>query len=126
MAKTVVDVFETVQVQKQHRTLAFGSLGTGEGRLQAVLEQGAVGQACEWVVVRLVVEFGLGMLEAGYVGKHRNKVGYTPVPVAHGTDGQPTGVQLAIFAAVMDFALPVAFSGELVPHGGVKGTVVLP
>ncbi|MNE16874.1 hypothetical protein D3C80_1098330 [compost metagenome] len=125
MAKAVVDVLETVEVEKQHGSLTFGALGTSEGRLQAVFEQRAVGQASERVVVSLVVEFRLGMFEAGNIGEHRDKVGDGPLAVAHGTDGQPAGIQLAIFAPVVDFALPVPFGGQLVPHGGIKSAVVL-
>ena len=64
------------------------------------------------------------MLEAGNVGEHRDKVGDELLAVAHGTDGQPAGVQLAILAPVGNFALPVAFGGQLVPHGGVERAVM--
>jgi hypothetical protein len=68
--------------------------------------------------VGLVVEFGLGVLEAGDVGEHGHEVGDLALAVAHGADGQPAGVELAVLALVVDLALPVAFGGQLVPHGG--------
>ncbi|MNJ58494.1 hypothetical protein D3C77_541270 [compost metagenome] len=64
MTETVVDMFEAVQVEEQHGSLAFRGLGAGEGSLQAALEQGAVWQSGERIMVRLVIKFCLGMLEA--------------------------------------------------------------
>ncbi|MNG93821.1 hypothetical protein D3C79_528030 [compost metagenome] len=125
MAEAVVDVLETVEVEEQHRTLAIGDLRTVECCLQAVLEQRAVGQAGERVMVGLVVELGLGVLEAGDVGEHGDEVGDLAFSVAHGADGQPAGVQLTVLALVVDLALPVAFVGQLVPHGDIERAVVL-
>ncbi|MNO34805.1 hypothetical protein D3C76_248490 [compost metagenome] len=125
VAEAVVDVLETVEVKEQHRALAVGHLRAGERGLQAVLEQGTIGQAGQRVVVGLVVELGLGVLEAGDVGEHGDEVGDLALSVAHGADGQPAGVQLAVLAFVVDLALPVALIGQLVPHGGIEGAVVL-
>ncbi|MNO05186.1 hypothetical protein D3C81_2264830 [compost metagenome] len=75
-------------------------------------------------MVRLVVEFGLGMLEAGDVGEYRDKVGDELVAVAHGTDGQPAWVQLAIFAPIGNLALPMTFGSQLMPHGRVERAVM--
>ncbi|MNC62681.1 hypothetical protein D3C75_1127270 [compost metagenome] len=75
-------------------------------------------------MVGLVVEFRLGVLEARDVGKYRHKVGDEAVLVAHGADGQPAGIQLAILAPVGNLALPMPFGGQLVPHGRVEGAVV--
>ena len=74
--------------------------------------------------MRLVIEAGLGMLEAGDVGKHRDKVCDQLVAVAHGTDGQPAGIQLAVFAAVGNLALPVSIGGQLVPHRRIERAVM--
>ncbi len=93
--------------------------------MQAVLEQGAVGQAGQRVVVSLVVQFRLGVLEAGDVGEDRDEVADLPLAVAHGADGQPTGIEFTVLASIADFALPVAFGAELMPEGGVKSAVVL-
>ncbi|MNQ78385.1 hypothetical protein D3C85_932940 [compost metagenome] len=125
MAEAVVDVLETVEVEKQHCALAAGVQGAGEGRLQATFEQGAVGQAGERVMVCLVIQLGLGVLEAGNVSEHGHEMRGYPFAVAHGTDGQPTGVELAVLAPVVDFPLPMAFGGQLVPQGDVEGTVML-
>ncbi len=76
-------------------------------------------------MVGLVVELGLCVLEAGDVGEHGDEVGNLAFSVAHGADGQPAGVQLAVLALVVDLALPVAFIGKLVPHGRIERAVVL-
>eukprot|EP00659_Diplonema_papillatum_P013429 gene13429-biopygen13469 len=124
VAEAVVDVFETVEVEEQHGALAAGFLLVVEGGLQAAFKQGAVGQAGQRVVVGLVIEARLGVLEAGDVGKHGDEVGDRLLAVAHGADGQPAGVQLAVLAPVGDLALPVAVGRQLVPHGRVEGAVV--
>ncbi|MNW06352.1 hypothetical protein D3C71_2027390 [compost metagenome] len=77
-------------------------------------------------MVGLVVELGLGVLEAGDVGEHRDEVGGLALAVAHGADGQPARVEFAVLALVVDLSLPVTFGGELVPHGGIERAVVLP
>ncbi len=117
VAKAVVDVLEAVEVQEQHCALAVGHLRAGEYALQPVFEQGAIGQAGQRVMVGLIVEFGLGVLDAGDVCKNRHEVGDLAVAVAHGADGQPAWVKFAVLALVVDFALPVALGGKLVPHG---------
>ncbi len=75
-------------------------------------------------MVGLVVEAGLGVFEAGDVGKHRDEVRDRLVAVAHGADGQPTGVELAVLATVGDLALPMPVGGQLVPHRGVERAVM--
>ncbi|MNG06814.1 hypothetical protein D3C84_900830 [compost metagenome] len=117
-------MFEAVQIEEQHGALAAVFLLVVECGQQSALEQCAVGQAGERVVVRLIIEFGLRVLQAGNVREHGNKVGDELVAVAHGADGQPARVQLAVFAPVGNLALPMAFGGQLMPHGGVEGAVM--
>src|SRR5690606_23705977 len=57
--------------------------------------------------------------------EHTDEVGDLVVAVAHGADGQPFRVQLAVLAPVPDFPLPVPVGCQAVPHGGVEGVVVL-
>ncbi len=125
MAEAVVDVLETVQVQEQHGALAIGQLSTGQHGLEPIFEQGAVGQASKGVVMCLIVQLGLCVLDAGDVGEHRHEVRDLALGIAHGTDGQPARVQLAVLAFVVDLALPVPFIGQLMPQGSVEGAVML-
>ncbi len=75
-------------------------------------------------MVGLVIESGLGVFEAGDVSEHGHEMGDEPVPVAHGADGQPARVELAVFAPVGNLALPVTFGSQLMPHGGVERAVM--
>jgi len=74
--------------------------------------------------VRLIIEARLGQFEAGDVCKHRHKVSDQLIPVAHGADGQPTGVQFAVLSTVGNLALPMTLGRQLVPHRGVKRAVM--
>ncbi|RMO12329.1 hypothetical protein ALQ47_05261 [Pseudomonas cichorii] len=123
--EAVVDVFEAIQVDKQHGTEAARLFAVLQGGVQAAFEQGAVGQAGEGVVMGLIVQTRLGVLEAGDVGKDGDEVGDESILVAHGADRQPAGVKLAILAAVADFSLPVSFGPQLMPHGRIECAVML-
>ncbi|MCY1425710.1 hypothetical protein D9M71_415050 [compost metagenome] len=125
VAETVVDVLEAVEVDEKNGAVEVVVGGFDQRQLQAALEQQAVGQAGERVVVGLVVEPRLGVLERRDVGEHTDVVGDLLLAIAHGADGEPFGVGLAVLAAVPDLALPVPFAIQLVPHGGVEGAVVL-
>ena len=73
MAEGVVDLLEAVEVeqqQRQRRVLA----SSGEDRLrQPVLQQGAIGQARQPVVQRLVTQGLLGLLALGDVARHHDQ-----------------------------------------------------
>lgn len=103
MSQAVIDVLEAVQVQEQHGTLSAVLLLVVEGRQQAAFEQCAIGQAGKRIVVSLVVELGLGVFEAGDIGEDGDEMGDLLITIAHRADGQPTGVQLAVLAAIGDF-----------------------
>ena len=126
VAEAVVDVLEAVQVEEQHGAQLLFFLAFLQGGGQARFEQQAVGQAGERVVVGLVVEAGLGVLERGDVGEDADEVAGFAVVAPHGADGQPLRVEFAALAPVPDFALPMAFGVEVVPHGDVEAAVVLP
>ena len=86
MTKAVIDVFEAIQIEEKHGALTAVFLLIVECGEQSAFEQCAVGQPGQRIVVRLVVELGLGMLEAGDVRKHGDKVSNEFVPVAHRAD----------------------------------------
>lgn len=109
---------------EQHGALATVFLLVVQRGQQTAFEQCTVWQAGQRIVVRLVVEFGLRVLEAGNVREHRDKVGDEIVPVAHGADGQPARVELAVLAPVGNLALPMTFGGQLMPHRSIEGAVV--
>ena len=65
MAEGLVDDLEAVEVEQQHRQVAAEALGTALGVARTLHEQGAIGQACQGVVVGQLVE-----LPAHAVGGH--------------------------------------------------------
>ncbi|MNY75725.1 hypothetical protein D3C86_2150860 [compost metagenome] len=52
MAQGVVEVFEVIEVDEQQGAEVLGALAGGDGALQAVQQQAAVGQAGQRVVER--------------------------------------------------------------------------
>lgn len=68
--------------------------------IEPALEQQAIGQAGERIVVGLVVEPGLGVLEGGDIGEDADEVSDLALRIVYRADGQPFGVQLAGLASV--------------------------
>jgi hypothetical protein len=65
MTKAVVDHLEVIQVEKQQCDHLLGVLGAGQGALQPVEEQGAIGQARERVMERQLAQLLLEDLALG-------------------------------------------------------------
>ena len=63
MAERVVDLLEAVEVEHEQGDLLARAAVTGQGLREAVLEQGAIGEAGELVVERLVLGGRLARLE---------------------------------------------------------------
>ena len=124
VAKRLVDVFEVVHVQVHHRGVVVVALGRRQGHFGAVKQQGAVGQVGERVVVHQPLDAGLGVFAAGRFGEQAQVLLGLALRPGDGADGEPLGVQLAVFAAVPDFTFPAAVLGHGLPHGPVKAWVV--
>jgi hypothetical protein len=112
VAEAVVDALEVVQVQQQQGTAALVGLGRSQGLLDPVVEQQAVGQVGERVVVNQVRQLALGVLDRADVAEHRHVVGQLAAVVVNGADGLPLRVDLAVLAPVPDFAAPFALLGQ--------------
>jgi hypothetical protein len=69
VAERVVDVLEVVEVDEEHRDLALGALRVGDGMREAVLQQRAVRQPREVVVVGQVLDPLLDHLAVGDVAR---------------------------------------------------------
>ena len=117
VAQAVVDVFEVVQINPQHRSL--GAMIAGLGKIG--LQQAAVGQPGELVVAREALQPLGGALFLGNVFFVRQVVGDLALGVAHRVDEHGFNVLLARFAFVHHFALPGLALGELRPHALVGG-----
>ena len=124
VAEGVVDRLETVQVQIQHRHQPLIVLRRRQRLFQAFLQQQAVGQFGERVVIGETVDVCIGQFLLGEVGEHAQVIDGLALFVADGNDGQPFRVSLGILAPVPDFALPVAELDERGPHGLVKSGIV--
>jgi hypothetical protein len=88
--------------------------------LQAVVEQQAVRQAGERVVVGQVVELVLRFLELGDVAEHADVMRDGVVVVAHRGHRQPLEVDLAVLAGAPDLAAPEAGVGQVAPQRVVE------
>ena len=126
MPVSVVDIFETVQVDEQQRETFVFTPRLRDGLLQAILEQTAVGQVGERVVKSHLMQLALHPLVRAQIRKHPDVIGDFALGVAHRVDMQPLGVNVAIFAAVPQLALPDAGLQQVFPHRVIKGPVVIP
>lgn len=111
---------EAVQVQQQHRQFLAVALGPLQGVLQAVVEEGAVGQAGEGVEMGQPLQFVLGMLDGGNVGEDADVIDRLALLVEYGIDGQPLGEEGAVLAPVPYLAAPDAGAGQGLPHQAVE------
>jgi hypothetical protein len=88
--------------------------------LQAVVEQQAVRQAGERIVVGQVVELFLRFLQLGDVAEHAHVMADGVVVVAHRGHRQPLEVDLAVLAGAPDLAAPEAGLRQVAPQAVVE------
>ena len=67
MSQRVVDDLEAVKVQEHHGQLLLTAARVGDGQVEPVLEQGAVWQSGQQVVVGLEVDKGFRFLTLGHI-----------------------------------------------------------
>ncbi|MNQ56810.1 hypothetical protein D3C85_709450 [compost metagenome] len=108
MAEAVIEHLEAVQVDVQQRQAAAALARALAGLVQAVLEQGAVGQARKLVVAGEIAQALLRLAAGGEVGEEADDVADTAPRIAHHIELQPLRVELAVLARVHQFALPAA------------------
>ena len=124
--EAVVDARQAVDVQQQQGDLAAALARLGQRLLQAVVEQRAVGQQGQRVMVAQEVELVVGGLERRHVGGHRDVGGQLALVVAHRADAGAFGIDFAVLAAVPQLAAPLAVLFQAAPHGLVEVPVVAP
>jgi hypothetical protein len=114
VAEAVVDLLEAVQVQEQHRDRGGVAAGALEGVVDAVFEQGPVGQGGQAVVEGLVGELVFELAAFGDVASVEDQPAHTGVVEQVG-DGELGGAPVA--AAVLDGELelehPIGALGDL-------------
>ncbi|OIQ76601.1 hypothetical protein GALL_417170 [mine drainage metagenome] len=94
--------------------------------LDAVVQQHAVGQPGQRVVIRQLLRARLGLALLGDVGQRRDIVGQLAVARLHRRNRQALGEQRAVLAAAAQLALPIAVARHRVAHRGVERRVVPP
>jgi hypothetical protein len=97
VAERVVDLLEVVEVAVDDRDALALVAGGGEGALEAVLEERAVGEPGERVVVRLVGELALQRLALGDVVGHADD-GHLRPERLDARDGERRPAHLAVVA----------------------------
>ena len=112
MPEAVVDELEVVQVDIQHSHPGAGALGAGQRQLQVLLEQDAVGQPGQRVVVRQAGQLLLGLAAVGDVLADPGAAGDRAVAVAQ--RGRVPGEEPRLAGAGEDRALAV---GDHAPLG---------
>ena len=99
VAEGVVDVFEVVEVGDQHRDPVRLGLGAGDDFPEVALEQAAVGQRGEVVVVGELADPVLGVEALGDVGDDAQVAADLTLAFAHDGEGQAGREQAAVAAA---------------------------
>src|SRR5437867_9378202 len=101
MSETVVNIFESVEIEEKHREHVVGvPFGTSDCSFQMVDEKGTVWQACEIVVGRIVRRALLGHSALGIVVHHYCEAVQSLHLVLDGRDGASSPEVSAIFADV--------------------------
>ncbi len=99
VAERVVDLLEVVQVEEEEGQGGTDARGDAQGLLQAVAEQGAIGQVGQRVVQGLVAQ-RVGLLARGHVALHRDPVGDVAGGVGHGHDAELDPERAAVLTVV--------------------------
>ena len=125
MAECVVDILETVEVDKQQRDTGAATTGADQCIFQPVIEQKPVGQFGQGVVVRQAFDVLFNELAFGDIGKYGNILVHCAVIITHDTDTLPRRVYLAVFPAIPDFTLPVSGFNDRSPYLTVERLIVM-
>ena len=108
MAEAIVEQLETVQVDMHQSDAAAALAGALAGIVQTLLEQAAVGQAGQIVVMRQVAQALLGLAPRTEIGEEADDMAGPPRYIAHQVELQPLRVKLAALARLDQLALPGA------------------
>ncbi|KFB71008.1 MAG: hypothetical protein AW09_003876 [Candidatus Accumulibacter phosphatis] len=96
-----------------------------EGVFEADVQQAAVGQLRQGVVVGNIFGVCLGVAQAADVGEYPDVAFDLPVLVVHRGDRQPLRVGFTGLAAVAEFSLPEAGAGQFAPDRVVEHRVMV-
>ncbi len=113
MPQGVVDRFEAVEVEEHQHDPGLLALGVLQRRMQAILEQGAVGQVSQRVVVRQTVDTVLAGLAFADIAEEAHVAGQIAFVVEDCGNADPGRVVFAVTALEPDFTFPRALSVQL-------------
>jgi len=120
MTECVIDRLKFVEIDEHQRHLGFITARLCYGLMQTVGKEGSVREPCKQVVMRQVLSTLLGRLALGNIGKYSDIVGRQTHVIAYPFERKPFQIQVAILAAIADFALPGTSSKQTLPHILVK------
>jgi hypothetical protein len=106
MAERIVDVFEAVQVDEQHRYFFSGALRLLQRDAQPLDAKRSIGQLGEHVVLRQKLDALLALLAVGDVDRSADVVRQLTLRLAHRADHQPRRKEFAVVAPQFRLALP--------------------
>ena len=106
MAEGVIDGLETVQIDKEQGETVGIPCRLGDGHLNTVDEQTAVGQAGQQVMEGQVLDLRLLLLAFRDVGEAGNMVLRVAPFVADQADGEPDWIDFSALASVTGLSLP--------------------
>ncbi len=119
VAQTVVDRFESVQIENADGKFFFRPEGAPVGLFDALLEDAAVRKVGQDIVGGEVKNSVLILHVLRDVGKNSQIVRDLPVRF-EGIDRKPFAIKLPRFLPVPDFPLPMSVPGKRLPHPGVE------
>jgi hypothetical protein len=111
VAEVVVDRLEVVQVDEEHRHLGVVAAGAAQHAVDAVGQQGPVGQAGEAVEVGLVPHLLVLAAQLGDVGEQHHAAHLVLVAVGHRGDHRVADVVAPVGALAIEIPGPVAAAG---------------
>ena len=124
MAQGVVQGFEVVQIDEQQCPMTAAARTRGQGLVEAVHQQPAIGQAGQRIVEGQAPDLLLSVLTLGDVHQGADEMGHHPLRIFHRRDGEPLRINLATLASVPDLPLPVAVEIERLPERLIKRRIM--
>lgn len=124
MAKGIVDGFEAVEVDEQYRNPLASALGDLQGTAEAVLEQGAVRQPRQAVVIGQAFDPRLAGLAVADVREEADIADQIAIIIMHCADAGPRGEHVAVLALLDDLPFPAALFLQRVAKSEVEMLVV--
>ncbi|MNH17896.1 hypothetical protein D3C79_775830 [compost metagenome] len=103
----IVDALEVIDIQEQQRQHVVVAMCGAQGRFQSVIEQRAVGQGGQRIVVGHEAQFFLGLAEGGHVPRDTDARLHLIRPEGRPEDVHDTAILADVTVAEIDVGMPV-------------------